>query len=56
MPEYLKIIKYCSGNYGRSYSYAAGRLGMSATVLMPDTAPPSRIELLQSMGVRQGQY
>ena len=46
-----ELVTMSAGNYGRSYSYAARRLGLSATVLMPDTAPSSRAELLQSLGV-----
>ena len=45
------LVTMSAGNYGKSYSYAARRLGLSATVLMPDTAPVSRAELLQSQGI-----
>ena len=46
-----ELVTMSAGNYGRSFSYAAQRLGLSATCLMPDTAPASRAELLQGMGV-----
>ena len=49
--ETPELVTMSAGNYGRSYSYAAQRLGLSATCLMPDTAPASRAELLQGLGV-----
>ena len=46
-----ELVTMSAGNYGRSYSYAAQRLGLAATCLMPDTAPASRAELLRGLGV-----
>ena len=50
--ETAELVTMSAGNYGRSYSYAAQRLGLSATCLMPETAPESRAELMQGLGVR----
>ena len=49
--ETPELVTMSAGNYGRSYSYAAQRLGLTATCLMPATAPVSRAELLQGLGV-----
>jgi len=49
--ETLKLVTMSAGNYGKSYAYAAKSLGLSATVLMPDTAPINRANLLQSYGL-----
>ena len=49
--ERAELVTMSAGNYGRSYSYAAQRLGLSATCLMPATAPSSRAELLEGLGV-----
>ena len=46
-----ELVTMSAGNYGRAFSYAAQRLGLSATRLMPDTAPTSRAELLEGLGV-----
>ena len=32
-----------SGNHGRALSYAAKMLGVRATIIMPDTAPPVKL-------------
>lgn len=47
----LQLVTMSAGNYGKSYAYAAKSLGLSATVLMPDTAPANRAEMLQSFGL-----
>jgi len=48
----VELVTMSAGNYGRSYAYAAQSLGLSASVLMPDTAPASRAELLESFGLK----
>ena len=49
--EVAELVTMSAGNYGKSFGYAALRLGLAATVVMPDTAPPSRGELLASWGL-----
>lgn len=39
------------GNYGRTFAYAAGKLGIEGTVILPDTAPDNRAEIIKSMGL-----
>ena len=45
------LVTMSAGNYGRSFGYAAKQLGMSGTVLMPDTAPDNREAVLRGFGV-----
>ena len=40
-----------TSTYGRSFGYAVKQLGLSGTVLMPDTAPDNREEVLRGFGV-----
>ncbi len=39
-----------SGNYGRSFAYAARALNLKGTVLMPETAPESRAVVIRALG------
>jgi len=48
----LELVTMSAGNYGRSYAYAAQSLGLPATVLMPDTAPANRAEMLRNYGLQ----
>lgn len=48
----LELVTMSAGNYGRSYAYAAKALGLPATVLMPDTAPANRAEMLRNFGLQ----
>ena len=45
------LVTMSAGNYGRSFGYAARHLGLTGTVLMPDTAPNNREEVLRGFGV-----
>jgi threonine dehydratase len=36
-----------AGNYGKAFAYATNESGLKAVVLMPDTAPPNRAEVIQ---------
>jgi len=45
------LVTMSAGNYGRSYAAAAKALGLTATVLLPSTAPASRETLLKQAGV-----
>ena len=45
------LVTMSAGNYGRSFGYAAKQLGLSGTVLMPDSAPDNREAVLRGFGV-----
>jgi threonine dehydratase len=44
-------VTMSAGNYGRAFSYLAQRKGMRGVVVMPQTAPPDRIEFIKNCGV-----
>ncbi|XP_071960598.1 L-threonine ammonia-lyase-like isoform X2 [Antedon mediterranea] len=44
------VITMSAGNYGKALSYAANKLGIQATVLMPKTAPDNRAVLMRGYG------
>ena len=51
-PEQLKngIVTASSGNHGRGCAYAAKKLGIPATVVVPDSAPPIKVENIRRLG------
>lgn len=44
------IVAASSGNHGRAVAYAAQLLGTRATIVMPDTAAPIKIEGIRALG------
>jgi threonine dehydratase len=44
------VITYSSGNHGQAVAYAARRLGLRAVVVMPETAPPLKVEGVKKWG------
>jgi threonine dehydratase len=44
------VITHSSGNHGRALAYAAKRLGIAATVVMPDTSPQIKIDAVSALG------
>ncbi len=44
------VATHSSGNHGLSLSYAAGRRGISATVVMPRTAPDAKKDAVRGYG------
>ena len=46
------VVTYSAGNHGRALAYAARRVGASATVVMPDTAPPAKVGATRALGAR----
>ena len=44
------VATHSSGNHGLSLSYAAGRRGIKATVVMPRTAPEAKKEAVRGYG------
>lgn len=51
-PEQLErgIVGVSAGNHGMAIAFAASRLGTRATVVMPKTANPARIEACRALG------
>lgn len=44
------VVTASGGNHGLGLSYAAGRLGVKATVVLPETAPQVRAERIMMLG------
>jgi threo-3-hydroxy-L-aspartate ammonia-lyase len=44
------VVTYSSGNHGQAVSWAARRLGVPATVVMPTTASPVKVEGVRRLG------
>ena len=51
-PEALRrgVITYSSGNHAQGVAYAARVLGTKAVIVMPDNAPPVKIEATRELG------
>jgi threonine dehydratase len=44
------VVAASGGNYGVAVAYAAHRLGVPATVFVPDTTAPAKLDRLRSLG------
>lgn len=44
------IVTSTSGNHGHAVAYAAKMLGINATVVVPDTAPPFKLQKIEEYG------
>jgi threonine dehydratase len=44
------VVTHSSGNHGRALAYAAREFGVPAVVVMPDVAPPVKIEAGRALG------
>ncbi len=44
------IVAASSGNHGRGIAYAAKLLGAKATIVMPRTSPPVKVEAIRALG------
>ncbi len=44
------VATHSSGNHAQALAYAAQRLGVSCTVIMPETSPPVKIQATQGYG------
>ncbi|OGU17887.1 MAG: hypothetical protein A3K13_02715 [Gemmatimonadetes bacterium RIFCSPLOWO2_12_FULL_68_9] len=44
------VITYSSGNHGQAVAFAAQRLGLRAVIVMPETAPRTKVEGVQRWG------
>jgi len=46
------VIAFSSGNHGQAVAYAAGNIGIPATVVMPEWAVPNKINATKGYGAR----
>lgn len=46
------IITASSGNHGKAVAHGAGELGIRATVVIPDTAPPFKVAAIEQLGAK----
>src|SRR6185503_6779600 len=44
------VITASTGNHGAAVSYAAGKLGISATIVVPEGADPLKLEKIRRLG------
>jgi threo-3-hydroxy-L-aspartate ammonia-lyase len=44
------VVAHSSGNHGFAVAYAAALLGVPAAIVVPDTAPPVKTDLIKSVG------
>jgi threonine dehydratase len=44
------VVTCSSGNHGRAVAYVAGRLGIRATICLPDTVPDNKRQAIQQLG------
>jgi len=44
------VVTHSSGNHGRAVAYAAATFGIPAVVVIPDVAPPTKIEAVRALG------
>jgi threonine dehydratase len=50
------VIAYSTGNHGQAIAYAANRLGIQATVIMPADAPKTKMDGVRRYGAIVHQY
>ncbi|CAL9614290.1 L-threonine dehydratase catabolic TdcB [Nocardiopsis dassonvillei] len=46
------VITHSSGNHGQALAYAAARLGVPCTVVVPDNAPEVKVDRMRDRGAR----
>ncbi len=44
------VLTYSSGNHGQAVSFAAQRVGVRAVIVMPETAPPLKVDRVKHWG------
>jgi threonine dehydratase len=44
------VVTHSSGNHGRALAYAASRLGIPVTVVMPTTSPQVKVDAIRELG------
>ena len=48
----LGVVACSSGNHGKAVSYVASRLGIHATICLPDTSPSNKRKAIQELGAQ----
>ena len=48
------VVTCSSGNHGRAVSHVAGRLGIPATICIPDTVPDNKRRAIRQAGAELG--
>jgi threonine dehydratase len=51
-PSAAGVVAASGGNHGVAVAYAAQRLGISATIFLPDITSPAKVERIKSYGAR----
>lgn len=46
------VVTVSAGNHAQGLAYAAGRLGVSCTVVMPESAPTTKVDAAQGYGAK----
>ena len=46
------VVAHSSGNHAWAVAYAAARLGVPATVVVPDNAPPVKLDPVRRLGAQ----
>ncbi len=49
-PDIKGVVTASSGNHGQAVAYVANRLGLPATIVMPETAPKAKIKAVSLWG------
>jgi threonine dehydratase len=50
------VVAYSSGNHAQAVAIAAGLLGTTATILMPEDAPPAKVDATRGYGAEIVRY
>jgi threonine dehydratase len=56
LPSGTGVAAFSSGNHAQAVALAAGLLGTSATILMPEDAPPAKLEATRGYGAEVVTY
>jgi len=51
-PPVAGVVAASGGNHGAAVAYAAQRLGMPATIFVPEITSPAKIERIKNYGAR----
>lgn len=46
------VVAHSSGNHAQAVAYAARELGVSATIVIPDNAPPNKVAATEAQGAK----
>jgi threonine dehydratase len=50
------LVTFSAGNYGKAFSFLCSKLNRKGKVLLPETAPESRIHYIQSQSVETEKF